>query len=409
MNNLIRYVKITSFVGLWAFILLLLALPQKAYSLDIIHEPILSATDFLDSLTYNYRGFNFKLMGVSVGEHYDDNVTFAESNEKDDLITEITFGVGITYRGKTNTLGVVSNIYSQIFAKNSEFNNVAEDVVVNYGHEFTENDRLNLKNVFYHSQSPLLNGMNFLSEQFQRTGGRFDHYRNRFDVNYQKDISKQITGTLRYGNIINAFSDVDIPASYTNTVGMEGNYLLSSMTNFLLSYDFSDVQFENNKDATINSVIAGIRQNFTKKLYFDGGIGLDFINAFDGKDYTRPLYQASLKYDVDERTYTAISFVKRNDHNPYVADIFNQWRTSLDFRRQLLERLGCALSLFYGDGEYVSSGYEREFFGGKVTFTYDINKHLQGNFTYSYSELNSNIREAEYNKNSVFLGLVAAF
>ncbi|MCF6158936.1 MAG: hypothetical protein E3K32_10270 [wastewater metagenome] len=407
MNNLTRYLKIVFIAGFCIISQLFTFL--KAYSFDI-DEPVLSVTNFLDSLTYDYRGVNIKLLGVSIGETYDDNITFSETDEEEDFVTDISFAVGVSYEGKRNTFGLVGNISSQIFAKNSEFNHVAEDVDLKFMHEFSEQDRINVKNSFYHSEAPLFFRDDFFDEQFQRTDGRFDHYRNRLDIDYQKDISKQITGTIWYGNNINAFSGVDIAASYTNEAGIEADYLLSSLTQFSLSYDFRNIQFENDEDATINTVTAGVRQYITKKIYFDGAVGLDFIDSFeDGEEFTRPLYAASFVYEVSDRTEATVSFTKRDETNPYVSDVFHQWRTSVGFKRQLSERLKCALSAFYGDGEYVFSNFEREFLGGRATLGYDITKNLSGNFTYAYSDLNSNISTAEYEKNTVFLGLVAEF
>ena len=47
--------------------------------------------------------------------------------------------------------------------------------------------------------------------------------------------------------------------------------------------------------------------------------------------------------------------------------------------------------------------------GASPVFTYDINKNLKGNLTYTYSQLDSEIKTSEYTKNTVFLGFVAEF
>jgi hypothetical protein len=402
----LKYLTVPTFIAFLAFFLLLI--PTRAHSFDY-DEPILTVTDFLDSLTYTYEGFNFKFRGISIGETYDDNVTLRRENRTDDFITDISAGIGVAYRGRTNTFDLAGNLYYQIFAKNSQFNNLAGDIALDFGHEFSKTDRISLKNVFYYSEAPLFFRRDFFDEQFERIDGRFNRYNNRFTVNYQKDVSKHITGTLRYVNSINAFSGVDIPASYLNTAGIEVSYLLGPATHVFLAYDFTDIRFEDNRSAMLNTVTTGVRRYITRKIYLDGAVGVDFIESFDDEKFTRPVYQASLGYDVDERTNAVISFQKKNDTNPYRSDIFNQWRVSVDFRRQLLERFGCSLSAFYGEGEFVISDVERKLFGGRSVFTYDINKNLKGNLTYSYSEINSNISASEYTKNTVFLGLVAEF
>ncbi|HHT9138492.1 MAG TPA: outer membrane beta-barrel protein [Candidatus Wunengus sp. YC60] len=73
------------------------------------------------------------------------------------------------------------------------------------------------------------------------------------------------------------------------------------------------------------------------------------------------------------------------------------------------ERFGSSVSLFYGSADYISSGFEQRLLGATPAFTYDINKNLKGNLTYTYSFSDSNIETAGYTKNTVFLGLTAEF
>ena len=47
--------------------------------------------------------------------------------------------------------------------------------------------------------------------------------------------------------------------------------------------------------------------------------------------------------------------------------------------------------------------------GGSSIITYDINKNLKGNLTYTYSQYDSNFEAAGYIKNTLFLGLTAEF
>ncbi|OHB70335.1 MAG: hypothetical protein A2W17_09465 [Planctomycetes bacterium RBG_16_41_13] len=75
----------------------------------------------------------------------------------------------------------------------------------------------------------------------------------------------------------------------------------------------------------------------------------------------------------------------------------------------MLERLGCSLSMFYGEGEYVSSAREQRLLGVNSSLNYDINRNLKGSLVYTYSQRNSNFENAEYSKNTVFLGLTAGF
>ncbi|MBW7943463.1 MAG: outer membrane beta-barrel protein [Candidatus Kuenenia stuttgartiensis] len=75
----------------------------------------------------------------------------------------------------------------------------------------------------------------------------------------------------------------------------------------------------------------------------------------------------------------------------------------------MLERLVCSLSIFYGEGEYVSSSFEQRLLGVNSSLNYDISRNLKGSLAYTYSQLGSNSETAEYSKNTIFLGLTAGF
>ena len=51
-------------------------------------------------LSYNYKGFDIKLKGITLGEMYDDNVTFDKENKIDDFITILGVGMSAKYEGK---------------------------------------------------------------------------------------------------------------------------------------------------------------------------------------------------------------------------------------------------------------------------------------------------------------------
>lgn len=406
VNNLTKYFKIPAVAALWIASLVIAS--SNVYSFDY-YGLDLSLTKFLNSLSYNYRGFDIKVKGVAIGETYDDNVTFSSDDKEEDFITNMGVGIGVDYEGKRNSFGFIANIYNETYARNNTFNNIAQDLTLNFKSEFSKYSRINLQNVFSHSDAPLFFTGEFFTEQFGRPSGRFDYFQNTFSIDYENDIARQITTTARYTNNIDAFSGINLPASFQNAAGFGVKYLLSSATNLLWSYDFIYRQFDNGGDATIHIITTGVRQYITKKFYFDGAAGLDFIDSFDNENFVKPVFQASLTHELDENSDAKLSFTKQSSTSPYFKDIFNHWQTSLSFNRQVLKRLGCSLSLFYGEGEYITSNLEQNFWGARSIFTYDINDNLKWNFTYTYSQADANFEGAEYTKNTVFLGLTAEF
>ena len=75
----------------------------------------------------------------------------------------------------------------------------------------------------------------------------------------------------------------------------------------------------------------------------------------------------------------------------------------------MLERLGCSLSIFYGEGEEISSSFEQKLFGLSSTLKYDISRNLKGSLAYTYSQQDTDDETSGYSKNTLFLGLVAEF
>ena len=407
-----RCLKTISTACLW--VVIFTAALSSAYAIDNDRLD-LTITRFLDSLSYKYKGFDLGIKEVSIGETFDDNIAYAKKDKREDFITSAGIVLGARYEGKTRAFELTGKITDQIFAKQVDQNNVTQFINLNFKNEFSKRDSISINNVFTHFEAPESSDTSdtdntLFTQQFGRTGGRFEFFQNKFDITYSNDIAKQLSLFVKYASEINVFSGVSTPNSILNKPGLGLSYLFSpTATIFSLLYEFTNVQFETEEDATVNTIGPGIRQYITKKLYFDGSTGVDFIDSFDGENLTKPFVQASLTYIIDEKTRARFSFNKRYGTSPYVAEIFNNWRTSASLTRQMLERLGCSLSIFYGEGEFISSTFKNKLLGANSSLKYDISRNLNGNLTYTYSQLDSNVETAGYSKNTLFLGLVAAF
>jgi len=353
--------------------------------------------------SFDYKGIDLKLR-ASVSEIYDDNITFVHENEKEDFITNLSFGLGVKYEGKTRSLELTANIFQQFFADYDNFNNTSEDLTLNFQQEFSRYDRISLRDVFTHTYEP-----RSFEEAFGITRGRYSYYRNRFNLAYTKDISRQFSISARYASEIDEVSREDLSDSSLNRVGLDATYFPTSATILMFSYDFSRRDFDPGGNATIHTIAPGLRHYFTRQLYFDGKAGIDFINSYNDKNYAKPLIQASVINDIDENSRVSISFTRRYYTNAYTQDLFDYWQTSGTFTRRLFKRLGCSLSGFYGEGEYITTNIADKLRGVSVGFTYDLSKKLKGNLRYTYSDVDSTIDTREYTKNKIFLGLAMEF
>jgi hypothetical protein len=284
--------------------------------------------------------------GTSV--KYDDNLTYIPDNPLDDIVTNISAGIRALYEGKNTALDVSANIDRDFFSDNKSFDNTSEDFSLRAAQELSKYDRILFTNSFVHSEEP-----RSWEDAFGRTGGRYSYYRNTAGLAYSRDITSQLSFTGRYSNEQNYYTRKANPDSHMDTLGLETTYFLTSSDGLLGSYTFSRRKFRQGPAADINELLGGWRHYFTKQLYFDGLGGLDFIEPYSGRRHTKPAYSASLTNELDASSRLAFRYVKQYQAVPYTEELFSAWRSSCDFTRQLIQRLGALLSFFYGEGEYT--------------------------------------------------------
>lgn len=365
----------------------------------IITMCVISIMVFLFRPMSVYSWSEIKVEGA-VSEIYDDNPTFINENEKLDTITNLTLGLAGKYEGKTQILEFMAHINQQIFAENHDFNNMSQDLRLMFSSEFSKYDRIRLENLLIHTDEP-----RSFEEAFGRIGGRYSYYRNRFNFNYTKDISKQFRIITKYANELNSASREDIKDSYLNKAGFEMDYFPSLATMLLCSYEFANRKFAHSEEASTHTIAVGIRPHITEHVYLDGRIGVDFINPYNDQDYTKQRILASLRSEINRNTGAGLSFSKQYSTVHYYEDIFDYWKTSAFLKTQLLRSLKCYLSGFYAEGEYVSLNIVDKFWGAKIVFTCDLTGKLKGEIGYAYSDSDSTNVTRKYIKNRAFLRL----
>ena len=138
-------------------------------------------------------------------------------------------------------------------------------------------------------------------------------------------------------------------------------------------------------------------------------MGVDFIAAYNERDYERPLIQASLVNEGDENTHGDLTFVKEYQANPYTEDLFNYWQASTSLTRQVLRRLSGSISGFYGEGDYVTLNITDKLSGVTLGMIYELTKNVKGDFGYRFSHTDSTVNSRDYSKNTVSLGITGEF
>ncbi len=355
------------------------------------------------SFGYQVGSFDINVLG-NVYETYDDNITLTKTGKKDDLITNAAVGLSAKYEGKTENLAFTGRVARHSYRDYGEYDNTSEDFTLTGQKEFSPYDRATIKNTFIHAEDPAS-----FEDEFGRAAGRYSYYRNKLNMAYSKDLSKQFTVIGRYSNDVDDYSRSGISDSMMNRVGVEADYIISSHTTVFGGYDFSVRDFDPGSMATINSLLAGARQYFSNQLFLDATTGVDFIKSYNDKRYERPRFTASLTDDIDETTRASVTYDKRYYTNASTQDLFDYWQTSANLSKRVFRRLGMNLSGFYGKGTYMTLNIKDTLKGASAGLNYDINDNIKANISYTYSKTTSNDVTRDYARNVVSTGLTYEF
>lgn len=341
---------------------------------------------------------------VSIRETYDDNITYVSSQAKSDFITSLDIGLNAKYEERARSLNLSAGVGRDFFERHANFDNTYENISLSAGQEFSKYSRLSLNDTFSHSEEP-----RSFEEEFGRAAGRYSIYRNRFGIDYSKEITRQFSLLTRYGNEATQYSRNDLSDSILNSIGLESDYAVSSMTIAFFSYDFARRDFNPGAEASTQTVAGGIRQYLNSQLLLDTKIGVNLVKAYNDQRYHKPLFYASLIEDIDENSRARISFKKEYYTNAYSSDIFNYWELSSAIAQRLSERLSGTISCFYGQGKYITFGIKDKLGGLDTGINYDLSKNVIASLKYAYSETQSNTDSREYKKNTVSAGLKIGF
>ena len=363
---------------------------------------VISASAAPVAEAFTFEGYDIKLTGKA-GETYDDNVAYREDNVKDDLITNLTAGIDVTKESKTWQAGLKGSVKQEVFAFNRGFNNLSEDMTLDFRKEFTKYDRVSLTDSFLHAEEPTT-----FEDAFGSRAGRYGYYRNILDLRYEKDMTKQMSLSAGYTSGIYIPSRSGYSDSYFNRGGLTVSFLPSSETVFSLSYDLAFRDFDPGGDIMKNTALAGIRQYLTPQIYYDCMAGADFSRSIDHKNYTTVNLMMSLTDEFSETASASVKLEKRYNDTYYSTDLSDYWQLSGTFKKRLLERLSANASANYSQGEYIRTGSTDKYFGARLGLSYDIKENIQGNLSYSYSQKDSG-GGAGYDKNVISAGVNVAF
>jgi hypothetical protein len=340
-------------------------------------------------------------VSASVSEMYDSNVTFAESDEQDDLITRLALGLAARQEVRNATIKLEGRLRQQLYADNSDFNNLAGDLNLDIHGELSKLDRFSFRNAFTHSRDP-----EQFEEEHGRVSGRYGYLRNRARLEYERSLSPQWTIGAAYANEIDELSRSDLRDSITNQADFNAEYAMDSQNIWLGTTSFIHREYDPGGGVFTFRVLPGYRYFFTDQLSLEGRAGIDVLNeALTDETRVKPRLSLVLNHELAEQTVASAVLERVYETTAYDLDIFKVWRFSAGVQRELLRRLNGSAHAYIGQGEYLTSGVEDQLAGAGLGLTYAVTKHLEADLGYRFSDVDSSDSTREYQKHTVLIGL----
>lgn len=357
---------------------------------------------FVKAYSLKIGGADIKL-SWSLAQKYDDNVTFRSKDPIDDFVTVLSISGKGSYERKRSILNFIATLTQNFFAKNHSFNNSSQKVVIDFQKSLSKYSYLKVLNTFTHIYEP-----RSFEEAFGRGGGRYSYYRNIFNFSLYRDFTKKLSLGFRYSNENYQVSKEGFRDSYLNRAGLDLSYFFGPKIHFLLSYDFSKREFKPGRSSSSHFITLSPTYYFATQFFVTFTGGAQFIKSYEDTDYQSPLFLLSFVC-LDQRGNMSLSFLKRYYTTSYTQDIFDYWRVSFSLSRSLSRRLKVISSAFYGEGKYKILDIQDSLLGSSIKIRYNLTEDFDLEWSYTYSETDSNIITREYKKNVVFCRLIFKF
>jgi hypothetical protein len=335
---------------------------------------------------------------------YDDNIHYSEDDEESDFITQLTLGLEYLLEHKTELFSIGAEVHQNLYAENSDLNYSSQNMDLLFKKELSKYDRFTLTDAFEHSED-----IQTFEEEFIRSSGRFQTYKNVFGIEYTKDLSPDNDMTIGYENEVREVERSDLHDSLINRINFEFDHRWSPKTAAFIKYSFSHIYVDTPDNAFIQTIAPGIKYFLTRQLLFTTYAGANIIHTFNDDNLVRPTFYASLTQELDKRSSFTLAYQKEYIPTGYSADILDQWRVSLQYDHQLSERLKGSLNAFYGEGEFDLRNIIDKLSGVSASLRYSLSDNWEATLSARHTNKESDDVTREYKKNTIFFGFIFKF
>jgi len=337
----------------------------------------------------------FDIRGQLTTSH-DDNVTFASTNEKSDVLQTILVGLDFKSEASRNKFLARVDIYQNFYFDNRSFDNTGVSLSLTDDFEVSERLRLNASDNFESAQAP-----GSFEDEFGRTNGRYRTDQNYLNLGADFDLNSHALLQATYGYDYTAYSREDLNDTQMQHTGGRFQYSIDEANRIGVGYDYSRRFFESGTALSGHTIYGDYGHSFTKQLSLKLKAGQDFINSDLNGSSKQARYEVTLANDINATTRGSLNY--RRGLNSYATsqNLFDSYQVSAALGRELTPRLVAGGVAFYGEGEYQQTQIKDKLAGASVGLNYSFSENISSGINYSFSETDSNDTTRSYQRNVI--------
>jgi hypothetical protein len=348
------------------------------------------------SHAFPYKGLDIDIT-TGIAGSYDDNLTFSSDDKKGDFVTTLTLGIKAAYRSRRRSLSVGAFLNERFNATYSDIRNSNQRINVSFSNHFTEYDRVSLDYNITHSYSP-----QSFEEALGRISARRESYYHNFSLLYSRDIIEGFFLNASYRFSQSLFTEENVDDTYTNGFSISMNYTPVQEITYSLAYNYSI----SNTDNWSQSGTFGIKRYITERIHLNGRAGLS--NNSSSSDPNLNTY-FDVTGEMSEVSRWQLYVSRRDQFAAETGAVTNTWRAAGSYTRQLSGRLEGSAQIYYGKARYEEVDIVDTVTGAHVNLNYQIAEDFNGNLSYTFANLDSDLEERGYTKNIIKLGVTKRF
>lgn len=351
--------------------------------------------------------FSFRIVqALAEGDHfdirgrlkttYDDNVTFAHTNKLSDVLQTVLVGLDFKADTSRNSFLAQLDLSRNFYFENKSFDNTTVGLRLSDGFEFSDRLRLTTSDDYQRSEDP-----RSFDDQFGRSSGRYRTDRNQINLGLDFDLNSHTMLQYTYGHEYTGYSRKDLEDTDMHHTGGRVQYAFDDANRIGVGYDYSRRFFETGNELVDHTIYGDYGHSFTKQLNLTVKAGQDMIDSDSSGKSRQARYEINLLNDIDETTNAGLKYTRGLNSYAYSQDLFDAYRFSATFGKELTSRFFAQGAVFYGEGEYKQSKVRDRLSGLNAGVTYAVTQNIGAGISYSFSETKSNQDSRSYQRNAV--------